>query len=150
MRARASWILFGLIVSSPTTAFADVISDEEAECRSKKAGDACTVRGEAGTCATSSCARNDYSEGVPPKTKQVECLICEPGKPAEKVEAEEEEAPEATKEATKEEAPEKSAEAEKKSGGCVVGGEPPLSLGLALLGLGVLARRRRVTAADRC
>jgi len=149
MRARASWILFGLIVSSPTTAFADVISDEEAECRSKKAGDACTVRGEAGTCATSSCARNDYSEGVPPKTKQVECLICEPGKPAEKVEAEEE-APEATKEATKEEAPEKSAEAEKKSGGCVVGGEPPLSLGLAFLGLGVLARRRRVTAADRC
>jgi hypothetical protein len=57
---------------------ADIISDNQAVCRDKAAGDACEVDGKAGKCAKSTCSRNDYSGGTPPKQVSSECLICEP------------------------------------------------------------------------
>ena len=127
---------------------ADIISNEEAECRSKEAGDACTVGGEAGTCAKSTCARNDYSEGVPPKTKQVECMICQPGKAPEPppTEAKAEEAKGAEAKEPTQDAPAKGeaeSKADTKTGACSVGVDAPAGLGVLLLGLAAWSRRRR-------
>jgi hypothetical protein len=66
------------LVASLTVA--DVIAPAEAECRSKKAGDPCRAEFGQGVCAAAKCTRNDYSEGPPPKQKQVDCLMC--GTPA--------------------------------------------------------------------
>jgi len=57
-------------------ASADIIIGPEAECRDKKVGDACRADTGPGVCADSKCSRNDYSEGVPPKQKVVDCLKC--------------------------------------------------------------------------
>ena len=119
----------GLFASLPTVAWADVISEEEDQCRAKNEGDACSVGDEAGRCAKDSCSRNDYSEGVPPKTISVECLICKTGeapKPAEVPEA---------KPAT--------------SGGCTLGSPPPVGLGLWLVGAAACRRRRRQSNSPR-
>lgn len=132
---------------------ADLISDEEAQCGSNKVGEACTVAGEAGTCQKSTCSRNDYSEGVPPKTKQVECMVCKAGaappEPPEPVaEAKGAREAEAGKDAKAESRggaskdPEAKSKDDAKAGGCTVGGPAPLGLGLVLLG-GVFWMRRR-------
>lgn len=148
MRGFSAWIALGLLASVPTVALADVISDEEAQCRSKKEGDACEIGSEKGTCTKSTCGRNDYSEGVPPKMKQVECMICEVGKAPEPAAAEEPAAKDETKGAANEDA----AKAESKddgptakkpkSSGCSIGGGSP-ALGLMLLGFAVARRRGR-------
>ncbi|MGH1346920.1 MAG: hypothetical protein ACRBN8_35455 [Nannocystales bacterium] len=146
MRVLCAWITVGLFALVPNVAMADVISDEEAQCRSQKAGDACSIGGEAGTCQQSTCSRNDYSEGVPPKTKQVDCMVCKAGAAPEPI------GEEAKAEDAKDEKP--AAEAGKdakagsedagksKSSGCSVGGPAPLGLGLLLVGGVMLGRRR--------
>lgn len=68
--ALACALTFGAIAS------ADVIIGPEAECREKKAGDACRAETGPGVCAASKCSRNDYSGGIPPKQKLVDCLKC--------------------------------------------------------------------------
>ena len=68
-------VLLGVLAVS-SVAFADLVSDREAECRDKKAGDACRASLSAGVCTASKCSRNDYSEGIPPKQKLVDCLKC--------------------------------------------------------------------------
>lgn len=144
-------IAVALLALTPCVAQADIISDEEANCRSQKAGDACTIAGEAGTCQKSTCARNDYSEGVPPKTKQVECMVCKPGAaPAPVAEEDTKPAPdeakdenvEAKDESGKDAKAKTQDEASSKSGGCTVGGSAPVGLGLLMLGGLVLGRRR--------
>lgn len=120
-------------------AAADVISDEEAECRDKTAGAACRAGGGAGHCAASSCSRNDYSDGPPPKQKQVECLVCTPGE----AKAEEPTQPSTNREPAPTTADGNAGATAKGCGARI--GEPSLVigssvLGLALLGLGL--RRR--------
>ncbi len=147
MRELTRWVVFGLVAAFPTAASADIISDEEAGCRSKNEGDACKIRDEDGTCAKSTCARNDYSEGAPPKTKQVECLICQPGKPAEEPPEEPSEEPskedDAKDDAKPAAAKQTEAKPEKKSGMCSVGGAAPVGLGLVLFAAAGWTRRRR-------
>lgn len=63
-------LTFGAIAS------ADVIIGPEAECREKKAGDACRADNGPGVCTDAKCSRNDYSGGIPPKQKVVDCLKC--------------------------------------------------------------------------
>jgi len=135
----------GLFASFPTVAAADVISDEEGQCRSKNEGDACSIGDDAGSCVKSTCARNDYSEGVPPKTKSVECLICKVGEAPEPVEAEEPAEAEDPAEDAKTDAKAETKVPEAKpakSGGCTVGGPAPVGLGLLLLGAAAWTRRR--------
>jgi len=113
------------------------------------------VGDESGSCAKAKCTRNDYSEGAPPKTKQVDCMVCKPGAPPEKGEdaaaqeredgGPDEKSPEASADAdaTKEQA-ETVAKDPKKEGGCSVGERSPLSLGLGLLVAGFAGARRRI------
>ena len=149
MRGISRWIALGLFASFPTVASADVISDEESQCRSKNEGDACSIGDEAGSCVTSTCARNDYSEGVPPKTKSVECLICKVGEAPKPVEVEPpaEPAPEGDAKAESKadtKAESKGPEAKPaKSGGCSTGRPGPLGLSLFLLGASLWVRRRQ-------
>lgn len=69
-------LTFGL---APKVARADIVSDEESVCRSQEAGASCELDGKAGKCIASKCHRNDYSDGPPPKSKQVDCMVCQPG-----------------------------------------------------------------------
>lgn len=69
-------LLFVALFSLSSAAFSDLIVDSEATCRDKKAGDACRASLAAGVCTASKCSRNDYSEGIPPKQKVVDCLKC--------------------------------------------------------------------------
>lgn len=68
-------LLVVLLAFAPV-ARADLISSTEAECREKKAGDACRAALGKGVCTPAKCSRNDYSEGPPPKQKIVDCLKC--------------------------------------------------------------------------
>lgn len=146
MRMLSRWIAVGLFALAPGVANADAISNEEAQCRSQDEGDPCKVREETGTCQKSTCSRNDYSEGVPPKIKQVECMVCKPGAAPPAPVAEESDALEADKDAKTDSKDAKAGSQDEatssKSGGCTVGGPAPLGLGLLLLG-GVLWMRRR-------
>jgi MYXO-CTERM domain-containing protein len=63
----------------PITSHADVIDPSEDACGGKNENDACEVGGREGYCKTSTCSKLDYSDGVPPKTKDYDCLTCEPG-----------------------------------------------------------------------
>lgn len=149
MRSLSAWIALGLVASFSTAAQADLISDEEAQCESKKEGDACEVGDEQGACAKSTCARNDYSEGVPPKTKQVDCMVCELGK-APELAAELDpkgDASEKSKDATPNADDKGGGPAAKKAkaNGCAVGGSAP-PIGLMVLALACV--RRRVRAAS--
>jgi len=150
--------LLGLL-AMPRLASADIISDDQAACDGKKAGDACTLRGDAAVCVAKTCGKLDYSNGVPPESIQVPCTVCEVGgeaAPAPTPDPETEKTPEPDK------APEGEAAADdgklpdtknagkttgntdKKKQGCSAGG--PVSLGSASLGLLILlglARGRR-------
>jgi hypothetical protein len=131
--ALASFV--GVLVPAVPAA-ADIISDEESECRDKTAGDACSLEGKAGLCAKSTCSRNDYSDGPPPKQKQVECMVCQPG---------------ATKAASEPAATEPAPASDTKAGATAKGcgsariGEPSLAIGSSVLGIALLglALRRR-------
>lgn len=69
-------LVLACALSLATVASADLIIGPEAECREKKAGDACRADTGAGVCTAAKCSRNDYSDGVPPKQKIVDCLKC--------------------------------------------------------------------------
>lgn len=77
LRARtlAASVLF-VALGIAAEARADLISDEEAQCQQAAEGAACELGGKPGVCAKSTCHRNDYSDGPPPKSKQVDCLVC--------------------------------------------------------------------------
>lgn len=58
-------------------ALADIPPSNSSQCGSSQPGTACTTDdGKPGTCLKQLVSRLDYSEGVPPKTKQVEMLLC--------------------------------------------------------------------------
>jgi hypothetical protein len=58
-------------------ALADIPPSNASQCEGSNAGAACTTDdGKAGTCVTKKVGRLDYSEGVPPKSIEVEMLIC--------------------------------------------------------------------------
>lgn len=58
-------------------AFADIPPSNSSQCHSAQPGAACTTDdGKPGTCLKQLVGRLDYSEGVPPRTKQVEMLLC--------------------------------------------------------------------------
>jgi hypothetical protein len=69
-------LLLSLAVAFAPVALADLIASSEAECRQKKAGDACRADLGEGVCTPAKCSRNDYSDGPPPKQKLVDCLKC--------------------------------------------------------------------------
>lgn len=145
-----------------TVAWADVIDPTEDACGGKQAGDACDLEGGKGVCRAQTCGRLDYSDGVPPKTKNYECLRCEdagaptptpdgeaapepdrPTAPADaKSDADANGSPKPTGKATPSDA-----EANAKDKGCAVGKTTPLSLGvgLGLLALVALGRHRSRT-----
>lgn len=72
-------ILFASFLASPGVARADAIAPDEASCTGKAAGDACVTEGADGHCAAKKCNRLDYSDGSPPGTKVVDCLVCVTG-----------------------------------------------------------------------
>jgi hypothetical protein len=72
-----------LLTLAAVPAVADIISPVEAECRDKKAGEACRASLGPGVCVPARCTRNDYSEGPPPKQKVVDCLKCAEPAPAD-------------------------------------------------------------------
>lgn len=66
-----------LVVLFAFTALADIPPQDSSGCRDKNAGASCKRDdGSDGTCATSTCSKNDYSGGVPPKQVTYECLKC--------------------------------------------------------------------------
>ncbi len=67
---------FVCALSLSAVASADIIAGPEAECRDKKVRDPCRAENGSGVCTASKCSRNDYSGGVPPKQKVVDCLKC--------------------------------------------------------------------------
>ena len=78
LRARIfAVVLFASLGSAP--AFADVIAPDVAACQSGSAGSVCTVDGAKGSCQVSRCSRLDYSQGVPPRVAESDCLKCIPG-----------------------------------------------------------------------
>ncbi|PZR18355.1 MAG: hypothetical protein DI536_00265 [Archangium gephyra] len=59
-------------------AWADVPPADVSGCSGKSAGEACKRDdGSDGTCASSKCGKLDYSEGVPPKAVEYDCMKCE-------------------------------------------------------------------------
>ena len=58
-------------------AWADIPPKDSQGCRTAKVGAKCkTDDQKPGSCVKSTCSRNDYSEGPPPKIVTVECLVC--------------------------------------------------------------------------
>lgn len=73
------------VVLLASAAWADIPPRDTSGCRDKKNGAACKRDdGKPGVCATSTCSRNDYSNGPPPKSVQYECLVCAPAVPSGK------------------------------------------------------------------
>ncbi len=69
--------LIVVVVMLASAAFADVPPADSTGCREKKVSDACKRDdGSDGSCLASTCSRNDYSGGIPPKSVQFECLKC--------------------------------------------------------------------------
>lgn len=67
-----------LLVLFASPAFADLVTEDVANCHGLTAGAACTAPdGSAGTCVESIVSRPDYSQGVPPKYNQVKTLRCQ-------------------------------------------------------------------------
>jgi len=66
--------LAGVLSLTIAALHADVIDPREDACRGRRAGDTC---GGGGRCVQSTCGRNDYSGGVPPKSISVSCLLCQ-------------------------------------------------------------------------
>jgi hypothetical protein len=62
------------------TARADIPPPNSADCATKAVGDRCKKDdGTMGTCESSTCSRNDYSQGIPPKSVSYECKKCGDG-----------------------------------------------------------------------
>jgi hypothetical protein len=72
---KVSLLAFTVLLSSAV--LADIPPDNSSQCQGAKAGSTCTTDdGASGTCVAQLVSRFDYSDGVPPKTKQVEMMIC--------------------------------------------------------------------------
>lgn len=57
-----------LVLVLSLSAWADILPDEQVDCRGKQSGAACTTPdGNAGTCVEMKFSRPDYSQGVPPR-----------------------------------------------------------------------------------
>lgn len=70
------------VVLLACAAWGDIPPRDTSGCRDKKNGAVCKRDdGKAGVCATSTCSRNDYSNGPPPKSVQYECLVCAAAEP---------------------------------------------------------------------
>lgn len=71
-------IFVGLIaLGLDGSAQANIQSPPEEACNGKKVDDACSLPdGAKGVCKTSKCNQLDYSQGSPPKSIEVDCLIC--------------------------------------------------------------------------
>ncbi|MEW5742287.1 MAG: hypothetical protein AB1938_25445 [Myxococcota bacterium] len=77
---KALRLVGGVLVLSASTAWADIPPPDVSGCNGKEVGAACRRDdGSPGACAKSTCTRNDYSEGPPPKTVNYECLRCTAG-----------------------------------------------------------------------
>jgi hypothetical protein len=76
-------LVLAVVLCAASAAFSDVIIRDESSCRDKKAGDACRGDLGEGTCRPAKCGRNDYSQGIPPKRKSVDCLKCLALEPAD-------------------------------------------------------------------
>jgi hypothetical protein len=121
-------------------------------CEGRKIGQACELDGQAGACVQDSCSRNDYSDGVPPKTVTYDCPRCAVGETPSEVDAPAPEpAPEPEPIATPQpiagpepaaDEPSVKASDSANKGGCAIA---PTSAGGALLValVGLLRRRRR-------
>lgn len=78
------WLVPVVVVASlaafSSPARADQPAPERDACNAKKAGDVCDVPGGGqGTCAEETCYELDYSQGSPPKSVPVACLVCKAG-----------------------------------------------------------------------
>lgn len=70
---RAAWLV--LVLALP--AFADIPPSDTSGCSGKTEGAACEKDDRsAGVCVKSTCGRNDYSNGPPPRRVSYECLKC--------------------------------------------------------------------------
>lgn len=133
MRRLATALTLASIVFASSTASADLIDPSEDACAGKKQGQACDADGVGGEghCAASTCSRNDYSEGTPPKSVDYDCVVCKPG---------------AAPEAKSDSKPVASSEGDKpkNKSGCAVGPNPVslASLAAGLLVIGFVTRRR--------
>ncbi len=71
-------IMLAAALAVTTAAYADLVVSDEYVCNELKAGAACSGAHGEGTCQQTTCGRNDYSGGIPPKRKSVPCLKCLP------------------------------------------------------------------------
>ena len=80
------WLLvLGLTLAVPSLAHADLVAPGANECNDKPLGGACQIFGGGqGVCRKTTCSKLDYSQGVPPKSKEYDCVRCLPGTPAPK------------------------------------------------------------------
>lgn len=118
-------------------------------CEGKKIGEACELDGQAGACVQDTCSRNDYSDGVPPKSVSYDCPRCAVGEtPSEGGAPAPEPAPDpiatpepiAGPEPAEDEPLVKASDSANK-GGCAI--DPTTAGGPLLIALLALARRRR-------
>jgi len=140
------------------------VGPQEEACKDRAVGDACTLPNrQLGTCASSTCNRLDYSQGSPPRSVEEACVVCQAGAaqpdgqpgdaqpmvgsggpPADSAGAEDagadEDGPDAASSADDSSAPPKT------DSRCQVaptkGGSPGGAVGLAILALVSVARRR--------
>jgi uncharacterized protein (TIGR03382 family) len=116
-----------LLLSS--TAWADIAPPNLSGCRDKEAGATCeTDDARSGICQKSTCSRNDYSNGPPPKVVDYECLQCAPANTSHTTDTTVHTTPIPT---------------QGKSSGCTTAPGAPLAL-LVLVSGGLLYRRRRI------
>lgn len=70
--------LSALVVDGP--AHASIQSPPEEACAGKAVEDACTLpSGESGACKADKCNELDYSQGSPPQSIEVDCIVCVAG-----------------------------------------------------------------------
>jgi MYXO-CTERM domain-containing protein len=134
---------------------ADLIDPGEEACGGKEEGDECDLEGGqgSGVCAKQTCSKLDYSEGTPPKSKDYDCLRCQPGEPEPAPDAKAADAKTVDVKAATDESKDKptgsatpseaSSNAEKKGCSVEASGTSWASLGLGLVLLGFVARRRQ-------
>lgn len=74
----APWLLGIGGLDAP--ALASIQSPPEEACAGKGVDDACTLpSGESGACKADKCNQLDYSQGSPPQSIEVDCIVCVAG-----------------------------------------------------------------------
>jgi hypothetical protein len=72
-------LVVGCALVLASAAWADIPPSDTSGCRDKTQGATCKRDdGAEGSCAKSTCSRNDYSNGPPPTSVAYECLKCAP------------------------------------------------------------------------